>query len=113
PLQTAQCPQLPASQGMRCRGARLGSTDVQEAQIEIHLIPAKVHEFTGSEPVAEGQQDHGRVPVACGRLDQPLHLGLREMLPSAVLCIFTSPWCNCFTSPWCNCRNFAGWRDQS
>jgi hypothetical protein len=38
----------------------------------IDLIPAQVHQLGRPEPVAEGQEDHYRVPVACGGLDQPL-----------------------------------------
>src|SRR5262249_19540462 len=94
-----------AGQGMRRRSTRLSPTDVQDAAIEIYLLPPEVHQLSRPEPMAEGQQNHGCVPVACRCLDQPLDLGLGQVLTGAVLGVPSSPRRG-------NCRNFAGWRDQ-
>jgi len=51
--------------------------------IEIDLIPPEINKLGRPEPVAEGQEDHGRVPVAGRSLDHALDLGLRQMLPGA------------------------------
>src|SRR5215831_7770034 len=77
PTQSAQ---LAAGQGMRRRSTRLSPTDVQDAAIEIYLLPPEVHQLSRPEPMAEGQQNHGCVPVACRCLDQPLDLGLGQVL---------------------------------
>jgi hypothetical protein len=36
---------------------------MQDGMGEIHLIPAQVREFGRSETVAEGDKDHGGIPV--------------------------------------------------
>jgi hypothetical protein len=90
--------------GMRGRTTRLGPADVQDAVIEIDLVPRQVHQL-GHEPLAEGQQDHGRVPIARRRLDQPLDLGLGQVLTGTVLGVPPA-------MRRVNCRNFAGWRDR-
>jgi len=104
-LQSAQSPQLSPGQGMGRRGARLGPAHVQDAHLEIDLFPAQVRQLGRPEAVAEGQEDHGCVPVARGRLDQPLDLARGEVLPGPVLSVRTAP-------RHANCRIFAGWRDQ-
>src|SRR5262249_59299183 len=67
-------------QGMRGRSALLDSTDMQDGVFQVRLLPAKILQLCGSQPVPEGQQNHGCVTMApavvLGRLDQPLDLSL-------------------------------------
>jgi hypothetical protein len=69
------------------RRACLGSTNVQDARLEIDLISAQVDQFGRPEAVAEGQQDHRRVPMARGRVDQALDFGLGEVLVGPILSV--------------------------
>jgi hypothetical protein len=68
--------------------APFASTDVQTAGIEFDLMPLQVAQLGGPEPVAVGQQNHGRVAVAVATmlargLDQPLDLTAGEITPSS------------------------------
>jgi hypothetical protein len=60
---------------------------VQDAAIEIDLVPAQLHQLGRSQAVAEGQEDHRGVPVAARRLDQALDLDLGEMLSGAIFAV--------------------------
>jgi hypothetical protein len=86
-------------------GACLGPADVQDAAIEIDLVPAQLHQLGRSQAVAEGQEDHRGVPVAARRLDQALDLDLGEMLSGAIFAVGPA-------QRRLNCRIFACWRDQ-
>src|SRR5262249_1058297 len=64
----------------------LQSADVQSTDAQFDLVPVEVAELARSEPVPDGQQDHGRIavtvaPVLPGRLEQPIDLGLGQVLP--------------------------------
>jgi SNF2-related domain len=65
--------------------ALLDPPHMQDRSVEIDLIPAEVADLGRPETVAEGDQDHGRVPVpmavGLGRLDQDFDLARRQVLP--------------------------------
>src|SRR5215813_13399360 len=56
--------------------------------------------------MAEGQEDHGRIPmsvtITAGRLHQPLDLFLGEVLSGSIMPIWAA------TTP--NCSLYSGWR---
>jgi len=58
------------------------------AVLQVHLLPAKVHQFGGSETVPEGQQHHGCVTMApavvLGRLNQSLDFALGEVFAGSI-----------------------------
>src|SRR6266536_3756835 len=111
-LQPAQRPQLPAGQRMRRRRACLGPADVQDAHLEIDLLPAQIHELGRPEPVAEGQEDHRGVAMARGRMDQSLDLGLGQVLARPVLdVLFTAAACE--LSEYCAAETLAALAQRS
>src|SRR6266849_6999712 len=59
---------------MGARGAVLDPPHVEHRAIEVDLVPAQVTDLGRPQPVAEGHQDHGGIPVAVavalGGLDQ-------------------------------------------
>ena len=61
--------------------------DCECCGLEIDLGPLQVANLGGSQPVPEGQQDHGlvamRSAIALAALDQPLDLRLGEVFPRA------------------------------
>jgi hypothetical protein len=69
---------------MGARGALLDPADVEIGITEIHLIPPQVHEFGCPQAMPVSHKDRGGVPVAptvfLGRVDQPLDLGLGQVL---------------------------------
>jgi len=73
-LQAPQGAQLVALKGMGAGDPTLGPTDVHDGAIEAHLIPTQVAELGRPEPMAEGDEDNGRIPVtvavSLGGLDQ-------------------------------------------
>jgi hypothetical protein len=73
---------------------------------QIDLVPAKRAQFGGSQPVSEGQQDHGGVAVSvaivAGRRPQPLDLALGEVFPGAVVGVWQPTSRNCsLLGGWC------------
>jgi hypothetical protein len=57
---------------------------VQLAVVEVDCVPAQGHEFGRAQPVPEGDQDYGLVPVTvavagAGRLAQPIDLGFGQV----------------------------------
>jgi hypothetical protein len=60
---------------------------MEHGAIEIDLVPAQVADLGGPEPVPEGDEDHGgvpmTVPVSLGGLDQGVNLARGEVLPGA------------------------------
>src|SRR5438552_12046212 len=63
----------------------LQPVDVQMCSGEIHLVPAQRHQLADPEPMAEGNEDHGRVaippaPPLARCLHQSIDLGLGEIL---------------------------------
>jgi hypothetical protein len=66
---------------------------VQDGAVEVDLVPAQVAGLGGAQPVPEGHQDHGRIPVTVsvglGGLDQSLDLAGRQVLPGPKLCVRT------------------------
>src|SRR6266446_6859987 len=106
-LQAAQRSQLVALEGMRAGGAVLDPAHVEHCPIEVDLVPAQVADFGRPEPVAEGDQDHGRVPVAIsiglGGLDQRFDLAWRQVLTGARLHIRSPCRRNCSENfSWCD-----------
>ena len=63
PLQLAQGPHFVAGNGMRGRRTLLGPAYVQDGVAEIDLIPAQVYKLGRPQTVAEGDKDHGGIPV--------------------------------------------------
>jgi hypothetical protein len=59
---------------MSAGGAVLDPSDVEDGRAEFDFIPTQVAQFGRSQPVPEGNQDHGgvpmSVPVRFGCLDQ-------------------------------------------
>jgi hypothetical protein len=79
----------------RC-GTVLAPTAVNLALIAVDRIPAQGHKFRRPQPVPEGDQDHGLVPVTvpvagAGRLAQPLDLGFGQVFPRPQLGIGLAP----------------------
>ena len=72
------------------RGGRplLDPADMQVGRVEVDLVPAKFDQLAGTEAVTEGNQDHGGAAMApavgLGSCKQPVDLGLRQVLASAV-----------------------------
>src|SRR5262245_23658234 len=62
-MQATQRPQLPACQRVSRRRAVLCTRDRQRRGREINLGPLQIANLGGPQPVAECQQDHGRVAV--------------------------------------------------
>ena len=69
------------------RRALLGPADVQDGVGEIDLIPTQVYKLGRPQAVAEGDKDHGGIPVTpaigLGGIDQPIDLGAGQVLYSA------------------------------
>jgi hypothetical protein len=93
--------------------AVLGAGHVQAAMDKIDLIPAQRTQFRRSQPMPEGQQDHGGVPVSvsvvAGCLHQPFDLAFGEVFAGAVMAIWlpTARYCSLY-SGWGHgprCRN--------
>jgi hypothetical protein len=86
PLERAQGPQFVAALGVGARGAVLDPPHMQDGAIEVDLVPAQVAGLGGAQPVPEGHEDHGRVPVTVsvglGCLDQGLELRTVRKLES-------------------------------
>ena len=93
---------------MRARRPILDPPHVEHCATEVDLVPAQVADFARPEPVPEGDQDHGRVPMAVavglGGLDQRLDLAGRQVLARAKLGVRPPGRRNCS-------ENFS-WRDQ-
>src|SRR6266536_3495380 len=86
--------------------------DVQDAHLEIDLLPAQIHELGRPEPVAEGQEDHRGVAMARGRMDQSLDLGLGQVLARPVLdVLFTAAACE--LSEYCAAETLAALAQRS
>jgi hypothetical protein len=66
---------------------------------QIDLLPTKRAQFGRSQPVSEGQQNHGGVAVSVAivapGLYQPLDLALSEVFPGAVVGIWQPTSRNC------------------
>ena len=107
PLQLAQGPHFVADNGMGGRRALLGPADVQDGMGEIDLIPAQVYQFGRSQTVAEGDKDHGGIPVTpaigLGGIDQPIDLGAGQVLPRPIDRVRFSPRHR-------DCSFYDGWR---
>src|SRR5215467_2508975 len=69
---------------MRGRQPMLPPADMEDAALEVDLLPAQGHEFGHPEPMPIGEKHHGRVPMAmppeppCGR-DQRVDFPWREI----------------------------------
>jgi len=70
-------------------GAWSTPAHVEHGAIEVDLIPAKIADLGGTQPVPEGQQDHGAIPVpiaiVASSLHQPLNLALGEVFAGAIV----------------------------
>jgi hypothetical protein len=74
---------------MSARCSILDTADVKYRAIEIDLIPPQVADLSRLEPVTEGEQDHGRVPMAIaiglGGFGQSIDLAGRQVFWRAKL----------------------------
>jgi len=91
------------------RRAPLGPAYVQDGVGEIDLIPAQVYKLGRPQAVAEGDKDHGGIPVTpaigLGGFNQPIDLGAGQVLPGPIDGVR-------FTSRRGNCSFYDGWRHQ-
>ena len=75
-------------------------------QGEIDLIPAQVCKLGRPQAVAEGDKDHGGIPVTpaigLGGIDQPIDLGAGQVLPSPIDRVR-------FSSRQSDCSIYGGW----
>ena len=83
---------------------------VQHGVGEIDLIPTQIHKLGRPQAVAEGDKDHGGIPVTptigLGGTDQPIDLGAGQVLPGPIDrgrfssrhsdCSIYSVWCHQF-----------------
>jgi hypothetical protein len=76
-LQLAQRAHFVATQRVRGGRALLDPPDVEHGRCEVDLGPFQGHQLRRAEPVPEGQEDHGGVPVR-------LWLGLAASIPLAL-----------------------------
>ena len=91
------------------RRAFLGPTNVQDGVGEIDLIPTQVYKLGRPQTVAEGDKDHGGVPVTpaigLGGTNQPIDLGAGQVLPRPIGRVR-------FSSRHSDCSIYSGWRHQ-
>ena len=84
---------------MGAGAALFDPADVEGGRGEVDLIPAQVDQFGCPEAVAIGHQDHRGIPVApsvaLGGLEQPLDLGLRQVLAGPQVGVGAALRCNC------------------
>jgi hypothetical protein len=87
-LQLAQGPHFIADNGMGGRRALLGPPYVQDGVGEVDLIPTQIYKLGRPQAVAEGDKDHGGIPVTpvigLGGIDQPIDLGAGRVLPRSI-----------------------------
>ena len=90
------------------RRALLGPADVQDGVGEIDLIPTQVYQLGRPQAVAEGDKDHGGIPVTpaigLGGFNQPIDLGAGQVLPRPIDRVRFSSWhsdCSIY-SCWCH-----------
>ena len=99
PLESPQGPKFITPERMSAGGSILDPADVEDGGAELDLIPAQVAQFGRSQPVPEGDQDHGGVavpvPVCLGGRDQSPYFGRRQVLAGAELGIRLSGWHDC------------------
>ena len=76
---------------------------------KIDLIPTQVYKLGRPQAVAEGDKDHGRIPVTpaigLGGIDQPIDLGAGQVLAGPGVGVR-------FPSRRGNCSFYDGWRHQ-
>ena len=91
------------------RRALVGPPYVQDGVVEIDLIPTQVYKLGRPQAVAEGDKDHGGIPmtpaIGLGGIDQPIDLGAGQVLPRP---IFSVP----FPSRYGDCSIYSGWGHQ-
>lgn len=84
-------------QGVGAGGTVLSPTHVQQALLEVDLVPAEADKFAHSQPVPVGDEDHGAVPLPMPagfprRIANELDLGLGEVLAGTKLCVRSFTW---------------------
>ena len=93
-VQATQRAQLPAGQRVDGRRPVLYAVDRHRCGLKIDLRPLQVAQFGGSQPVPEGQQDHGLIPVrptvVFAPLDQLLDLAFGQVFAGAHVGVFGS-----------------------
>ena len=84
-------------------------TDAWPLAREIDLIPTQVYELGRPQAVAEGDKDHGGIPVTpaigLGGIDHPIDLGAGQVLPSPIDQVR-------FSSRHSDCSIYGGWCHQ-
>ena len=105
----AQCPHFIADNGMGGRRSLLGPAYVQDGVGAIDLIPTQVYKLGRPQAMAEGDKDHGGIPVTpaigLGGINQPIDLGAGQVLPSPIDRVRFSPRHS-------DCSIYSGWRHQ-
>src|SRR5262245_34033221 len=96
PPQLAQCPDFLAGERVRAIDTVLGPPHMDAAAIKLDHVPSQFAKLAGTEPMAVGDQDHGRIamPVAAvlaRAVHQPLDLALGEVAP--LDCQVYDAWC--------------------
>src|SRR6516164_5179812 len=80
---------------MHRRRAALGPAHMHTAVAEIDRVPAQRYNLGSAQPVTIGDQHHSRITVAvaviASSLDQPLDLGLSQVLARPDLGIWPAP----------------------
>src|SRR6516164_7921115 len=72
------------------------AADGKSSGFEVHLRPLQVAKLRRSEPVPEGEQDHGRIPmrpsIALASLDELLDLALGEVFSCSDRSVLGPAW---------------------
>ena len=98
-LQFPQRSQLGTADLVRGRLTVLLAADVHRSSPEVDRIPGQLAQLGSPQTMPIGDQDHGRatmtVAITFGGLDQPLDLGLGQVLPLPVVGIRPTSLDNC------------------
>jgi hypothetical protein len=99
-LAAAQSTKFSAGERVDRGYAALEPRDVQSAMGKVDLLPAQRAQLGRSQSVPEGQEDHGRIPMAVpvsagGALHQPLDISLGQVLAGSIMPIWAATTPNC------------------
>jgi hypothetical protein len=95
--QLAQRPHFVTADWMYAGNPILDAVNVQAALGELDLLPLQVADLRGTQTMAVGDQNHGRIampiaPMLSGALYQPLDLALGEIAPLDCQ-VYDAWWC--------------------
>src|SRR5262249_46593840 len=100
PSQLAQCPDFLAGEWVRAIDTVFDAPHMDAAAIQLDHIPSQFAEFAGTQPVAVGDQDCGRVAVAVpgmltGGILETVHLLWGQIFPLPQIGVARPTRCNC------------------